>query len=173
MRSSYNVFSVLYLETIYDDLKREKMATLTISHYIYINREQRYALHAGESLEVVGISVPVWFHKGTTSEPAKEIFCKYKITNEAENRAIIPTEEGFNINLPQKMDQDKDDTSEETKKAVALRLGTSENLLDYKDGGKEWLEFRQYNKVRQGENEFNVVHFVEIKPDEILSDTIN
>lgn len=147
------------------------MATLTISHYIYLNRDQRYQLHAGESLEIVGVSVPVWFHKGTTSEPAQELFCKYKLTNEPGNKAIMPNEEGYSINLPQK---DKDSPEDmEAQQAIGMMLGTSERLLDIKDGGSEMLEFRQYNKVHKDKYAFNVVHFVEIKPDELLKDTLS
>ena len=52
------------------------MATLTISHYVYLNREQRYDIHDLKPVEVIGVSVPVWFNNGNTSEPAKEVFCK-------------------------------------------------------------------------------------------------
>jgi hypothetical protein len=148
------------------------MATLTISHYIYLNRDQRYKLHAGEPLEIVGVSVPVWFHKGSTSEPAQELFCKYKLTNEGVNKAIMPSDEGYHINLPQKSQPDKE-APEEVQEVVGMYLGTSERLLDIKDGGSEVLEFRQYNKVHQDKHAFNVVHFVEIKPDELLHDTLS
>ena len=148
------------------------MATLVISHYLYLNREQRYKLHGGEAIEIIGISVPVWFHKGNTSEPAQEMFCKYKLTNEAVNKAIVPTEEGYCINLPQKLELGAEAVPQDVQDAVAVQLGTSERLLDIKDGGSEWLEFRQYNKVHQNDHKFNVVHFVEIKPDELLEDSI-
>lgn len=148
------------------------MATLTVSHYIYLNREQRYKVHSGEFVEVIGISVPVWFYRGTTSEPAKEMFCKYKITNEATDKSILSTKEGYEINLPQKTELDNDN-SPEVKEITSIKLGTSERLLDLKDGGTEWLEFRQYNKIEQGKNKFNLIHFVEIKPDELLQDTMN
>lgn len=149
------------------------MATLTISHYIYLSREERYKLHSGESIEVTGISVPVWFHRGTTSEPAKEMFCKYKLTNENINKAIVPIDEGYSINMPQKLELGDDNVPEEVQEVVAVQLGTSERLLDLQDGGSEWLEFRQYNKVQQGSHKFNIVHFVEIKPNELLRDTMN
>lgn len=149
------------------------MATLTVSHYIYLNRDQRYKLHAGESLEVVGISIPVWFDRGNTSEPAREVFCKYRLTNEPINKAIVPSEEGYTINLPQKLELGKEDVPTEVQQAAALQLGTSERLLDVADGGSEWLEFRQYNKVHQDKHHFNVVHFVEIKPDELLVDSLS
>lgn len=149
------------------------MATLTISHYIYLNREQRYKLHEGEVVEIIGISVPVWFHRGNTSEPARELFCKYKLTNEPINKTIMLTDEGYAINLPQKLELGKEEVPEEVQYAVAVQLGTSDRLLDIKDGGNEWLEFRQYNKVQQKDHEFNVVHFVEIKPDELLYDSMS
>ena len=149
------------------------MATLTVSHYIYLSREQRYKLHSGESLEVTGISVPVWFHRGTTSEPAKEMFCKYKLTNEAVNTAITTMDEGYNINMPQKFELGGENVPAEVQEVVVVQLGTSEKLLDLQDGGSEWLEFRQYNKVQQGVHKFNIVHFVEIKPNELLQDTMN
>lgn len=148
------------------------MATLTVSHYIYLSREQRYKLHAGEPLTITGISIPVWFHRGNTSEPAQEMFCKYTLTNEAENKLITPSEEGYSINLPQKLELANEAVPQEVQDVVAVQLGTSERLLDIKDGGSEWLEFRQYNKVQQGTHKFNVVHFVEIKPDELLQDTM-
>jgi hypothetical protein len=139
------------------------MATLTVSHYIYLTRDQRYRLHSGEALEVVGISVPVWFDKGTTSEPAREIFCKYKLTNNPANKAITPYKEGYNINLPQKTDS-----------ASPQKIMTSsKKMLDINDGGSESLEFRQYNVIHTEENKFNVVHFVEIKPEELLKNTLS
>jgi hypothetical protein len=57
-----------------------------------------------EKIEVIGASVPVWFYRGNTSEPAKEIFSKYILTNLETNEAILRTKEGYQINLPQKVD---------------------------------------------------------------------
>lgn len=141
------------------------MATLTISHYVYLTKEQRYALHAGQEVEVVGVSVPVWFQKGTTSEPARELFCKYKLTNEKVNKVISQMEEGYVINLPQKTEATTDETP--------ISSGQSDRLLDITDKGAEFLDFRQYNKVRQEHREFNVVHFVEIKRLETLMETLS
>lgn len=149
------------------------MTTLTVSHYIYLNRDQRYELHAGETLEIIGISIPVWFHQGSTSEPAKELFCKYTLTNIPEYKLISQTDEGYIINLPQKLELNGENVPKEVKDVVAVQLGTSERLLDIKDGGSEWLEFRQYNKIQKENKTFNVVHFIEIKPDELLIDTLN
>lgn len=131
------------------------MATLTITHYIYLTNEQRYNLHFGENIEVIGVCVPVWFHRGTTSEPAQEIFCKYLIKNEKPGNAISLLEEGFSINLPQNKE------------------GLSQDLLDIKDDGKEKLVFRQYNKFFKGPHKMNIVHFIEIKSDELLKETLS
>jgi hypothetical protein len=146
------------------------MTTLTISHYIYLSKEERYKLYSGESLNVIGVSVPVWFDRGNTSEPAKELFCRYTITNDSINKAIMPNEEGYHINLPQKV---KLDAPNEIQEIVDLYIGTPEKLLDIKDGGSEKLEFKQYNKVNQGSKTFNVIHFVEIKDKELLDETLN
>lgn len=147
------------------------MATLTISHYIYLTRDERYKLHSGEALEVVGVSIPVWFHKGNTSEPAKELFCKYKLTNENMNKAIVPNDEGYTINIPQELEFENE-VPQEVKEAITEKMGTSIKLLDVEDGGSEWLEFKQFNKVKHQDKSFNIVHFVEIKPKEILEDTM-
>jgi len=140
------------------------MTTLVISHYIYLSKDQRYNLHAGQEMEAVGVSVPVWFHKGSTSEPAKEFFCKYKLTNENTNKVISKTDEGYLVNLPQKLQKKTDES---------IFSGGSEKLLDIDDNGSESLDFRQYNKDKHGETEFNIVHFVEIKTLETLVDTLS
>jgi hypothetical protein len=150
-------------------IEGKRMNVLIISHYIYLNREQRYELHSGKKIEVVGISIPVWFNKGTTSEPAKELFCKYQITNEPKEKEITPFEEGYIINLPQKPDLDE----QEMNLYFSVETKTSENLLDIKDGGSEELEFKQYSKIKKDNKEFNVLHFVEIKTEEVLKNTLS
>lgn len=147
------------------------MSTLIISHYIYLTKEERYNAHNGETIETTGVSIPVWFNKGTTSEPARELFCKYKITNENINKAITPTQEGYVINLPQKVELDE--IPEEIKEAVGKQLVSSKDLLDIEDGGKELLEFKQLNKIKYKKELFNLIHFVEIKPKEILLKTLS
>lgn len=140
------------------------MATLTISHYIYLTKEQRYALHEGQNIEVIGVSVPVWFQKGSTSEPAKELFCKYELTNEKVNKVISKIEEGYAINIPQKI---------ETTNEMQISLSQSDRLLDRVDKGDEFLDFKQYNKALYNHREFDVVHFVEIKKLETLVETLS
>ena len=143
------------------------MATLTISHYLYLTKEQRYQLHERKPIEVIGISVPVWFNKGSTSEPAKEIFCRYQLTNDSVNRNMVTTDEGYNINIPQNVEVYT------IEPITATHFSTSEQLLDFAEGGVEFLEFKQYNKIQKKMHKFNVVHFVEIKTVEKLLETLN
>ena len=135
-------------------------ATLTISHYIYLTREERYALFEGKRLETIGVSVPVWFRKGDTSEPTQEVFCKYTITNKLSFRSIVQNDEGYTLNLPQTF-YGKDNST------------TAKKLLDVKDGGCEELTYRQYSKIDVNNKDISVVHFIEIKTIEILHDTLD
>lgn len=147
------------------------MSTLTVSHYIYLSKEQRYHLHQGKNIETVGICIPVWFQKGNTSEPAQEVFCKYIISNDKKGTLVSYTDTGYQINMPSVVISDGD-IDESVKKAVQMKLGTSDRLLDQEDGGVEWCEFRFYQKINIDKKEYYNIHFVEIKPIEILQDTI-
>lgn len=161
------------------------MATLTISHHIYLDKNQRHTLHEGQSVEVTGVAVPVWFKKGNTTEPAPEIFCRYKLTNDRKGTMVIRTTTGFHINLPSlellgELKKEKhedgpefDKLYEEVLKAYQKQYGTSEMLLDFEEGGMERSEFKYYNKVDIDNKLHYAVHFVEIKPIEILLDTLS
>lgn len=153
--------------------EKHLMAILTISHFLYLTRDQRYKIHAGEVVETVGVSVPVWFLKGNTSEPAKELFCKYKITNEPINKAIETVDEGFVINLPQKIDLQPEDTVDDSFREAMKHLPTSERLLDIKDKGAGYLHFKQYNQVVINSIEFSIVHIVELQNEDFLIDSFN
>ena len=148
------------------------MATLTVSHYIYLTKEQRYALHDGKTIDVVGTCISVWFHKGNTSEPAQEIFCKYNIHNPRTGANIKQTEEGFEIWMPSLQVED-DDYDEDVKFKIQKKLGTTENLLDYEDKGSGQSEFKLYQKLQINETMHHLVHFFEIKPIEKLVETLS
>jgi len=75
------------------------MKTLTISHHIYLDVEKFDDLKANKEIEVTGISVPVWFEKGNTSEPAKEVFCKYYIEITDVESPIKAVKDGYIIKL--------------------------------------------------------------------------
>lgn len=159
------------------------MLTLVVSHVIGLTRDERYRLNKGETLDVYGVSVPVWFHKGNTSEPASEVFVTYKLTNQKEAYPIKTTSSGYEMNMP----QSNPAAEEEIKKVpdtllevlgVNKEFPTAKNLLDIKDGGAGFLQFRQFSKsnlIVDGEKTktpLNIVHCVEIKPIEDIVDTL-
>ena len=150
-----------------------KPITLTILHNIFLDKEERYKLYNGESLEIIGVSMPVWFFDGKTTEPGKEIFCKYKLHNRNGNFPIKNWKEGYEINIPQA----NGEIAADAKKNVVARQETGKmpnpkGLLNNKDGGCEWLAFKQYNKIRRNKKTYNILHFVEIKDMKALEETI-
>ena len=155
------------------------MLTLVVSHYIYLNRDERYKLFNGENVETFGVSVPVWFEKGNTSEPAKEVFCKYILKNVKNHETIKALKDGYEINLPQSvtmLNKIKEGLTEDqltNLKKIYDRLDRSSKLLDAEDGGAQWLEFKQYLNMNFKRKKVEVVHSVEIKDISILEKTLN
>lgn len=78
---------------------------LFITHHIFLTKQQIDQLQVEKTIEVIGHSVPVWVDAktGETTEPAKEIFCHYKIQNtkEYEKNVEIIRRKGYEIFLPQ------------------------------------------------------------------------
>lgn len=132
------------------------MLTLTISHHLFLTKNERYKITNGEPIEIIGVAIPVWFLKGTTSEPAKEIFCKYSIFNQGDTEPIFSTKEGFQLNLP---------TMIENQDATKL-------LLDIKDGGTECLFYREFNQVKKPV-QYDIIHYVQIMPIEMMEQTLS
>ena len=159
------------------------MLTLVVSHNITLTREQRYKLHAGETIDVVGVSVPVWFEKGSTSEPANEVFASYKLMNDKQASPIKTVQGGYHINMPQPNPEAEAEIKEMPPEVLST-LGINANfpnaksLLDFKDGGSEYLQFRQYAKTNlvvdgtKTRTPLNIVHCVEIRPIEDLIETL-
>jgi hypothetical protein len=138
--------------------------TLTVSHNIFLNSEERYALHIGKELQVIGVSTPVWIHGKTTSEPAHEIFCNYTITPTDYKLYIRHNAKGYDLLLPRS-------TYDPENKRVNPTI--INNLVDFKDGGVEWLAFRQFNEVKKNKKDITIAHFVEIKDTEELIKTLH
>lgn len=78
---------------------------LFITHHIFLSKKQIEDLYNNNSIETIGHSVPVWVDAktGETTEPAKEIFCNYKINNtkEYEKNVEIIRRKGYELFLPQ------------------------------------------------------------------------
>jgi len=148
--------------------------TITVLHNIFLTRDERYKLASGEDVETVGVSVPVWFHRGKTTEPAVEVFCKYKLTNTQVQTPITNIDGGYLINVPQAEEQTfmVKDAIQEPQVGLPAAPPTAKMLRDIKDGGCGYMQFKQYTKMRRGRKHYNLLHFVEIKEMELLLDTL-
>ena len=139
---------------------------LCVSHNIFLTRDQRYDIYKGERVEVIGVSVPVWFHnKVEVSEPASEIFCKYIIANDDQSKGIDITEEGYEIYL-----SSGEGSMSKIKKFFKKRdyIPFSKLLIDVKDGGAEWINFKVYDVL----DEITTIHSIEIQKIETLNESL-
>lgn len=151
------------------------MLNLTIHHNIHLTREERYALHNGEQVQTVGVSTPVWFYNRLTSEPAREVFCRYFLQNPKKNIPIQILEDGYDIAIPFRKETKLNISNEEWRylnihdpdKLDSLYQRTvpevsSLNLLDIKDGGCGILFYREHDKVKKDDDFLTIIHFVQI-----------
>lgn len=136
--------------------------TLSIQHNIYLNKEDRYALHDGQEIEVIGVSVPVWHNSIVSSEPAREIFCRYFLKNSGDQIPIKVWEDGYEIVLPTKLK--KKNVEDEEK----IKITSTKSLLDYVDGGGRCLMYREHNKMKTNGRMLSIVHYVTISAEETL-----
>ncbi|MCK9459678.1 MAG: hypothetical protein M0R80_08570 [Proteobacteria bacterium] len=153
---------------------------LTISHNVFLTREERYALYNGNSITVVGVSIPVWVKKGRLPHDAEEIFCKYLLRNNGKPKKIEPAPTGHVITIPptsnqywkELMPNDVWRSMDEDAKAKWYEKNTRPNpnqLLDLIDGGADgYLSFSHQTEVKK----ISVLHFVEIKPIELLQKSL-
>ena len=161
------------------------MLRLTIHHNIHLTREQRYALHNGEDLNVIGVSIPIWLIKKGTSEPANEIFCRYYLKNPKIDTPIKIFDDGYEISLPYREGKkiyisDKewrelnsnDPEKLEDMYVKTIKEVSSKNILDIKDGGSEFLNYRELNKVMIKKKELNIMHHITINKIENLIDRL-
>ena len=161
------------------------MLHLSINHNIHLSREQRYRLHNGGEVNVVGISIPVWHNKHKTSEPAKEVFCMYRLRNSKLEIPIQILDDGYLIYMPNRPGQEKPLSDEEwrylnmhNREALSLHYKqcvpemSAKNLLDSQDGGSECLIYREHNKIKKNERLINIVHFVNMNKIEHLTDSL-
>lgn len=128
--------------------------TLSILHNVFLTQNQRKDLKNGDSVEIPGVSVPVWFYKGNTSEPAIEVFCSYLLTNIADDYPVTQMDNGYKINMPQGIEK------EEELVVTGKYDGTS-------------INFRRYNKITEKGERTNIVHTIEINDMETLEESIS
>lgn len=162
------------------------MLSLTIQHNIHLTREQRYALHAGEQIETIGYSVPIWIANKNTSEPGKEVFCRYVLKNPKEETPIHIMKDGYEITVPYREGtkleisneewrqlNEKDPNKLEAMYRNLLPEVSSKRLLDIADGGNGGtLIYREQNKVKRDDQTISIMHYVSIEPIELLISTL-
>jgi len=154
-------------------MNTKQMLSLTIHHNIRLTRDQRYDLHNGKSVEVVGVSVPVWFMGKATSEPAKEIFCKYHLKNNQKMHPVKILADGYEITLPNRAGsepkrisdkewRDMDQSQRDDYYSLFVSEISSKSLLDIEDGGSKRLNYREQNKVKQNDDFLRSMHYIDI-----------
>lgn len=135
------------------------MLTLTVSHNIFLTRQQRYELcQTDVVLSVVGVSVPVWFLGGRTSEPAREVFCKYLLSITDNSTAVRKHSEGYIINLPKALSN--------------VSRTVPELLMDPEDGGQSMIQYKEYSNGRSKNRTYRVIHTVEIYDMTVLDESL-
>jgi hypothetical protein len=155
---------------------------LIIHHNIFLNREQRYALHDGQDIEVCGISVSVWCRGKVTSEPGREIYCKYLLRNLGEDQPVKMVKEGFEICVPNKRQVNSNISNDIWRNFSPQEMdeyyslfkngASTHNLLDIKDGGSEALMYREHNKIRYADDEkITIIHLIQIRDEKIFYDS--
>ena len=162
------------------------MLTLSISHNIFLNKEKREKLSKGTTVECIGSSIPVWFHKGTTSEPAVEVFNKYILTNVKQDYPISTTKEGYKINMPQIPENYDPEASEEEVSGMSedevkiwknLKPMSALDLLDNSDNEESayrntYLKFKTIDVIQKKNKKTEIIHFVEIKDFDTLCNSL-
>ena len=150
------------------------MLTLTIQHNIYLTKNDRYALHEGESIDTIGVSIPVWHQGNKTSEPAKEIFCNYYLRNPKKEIPIKVLEDGYLLNIPHRIpnriqreveDAEWLQMTQEQREAYYTsrpKEMSSASLLDIKDGGSESLMYKETNTVKTNGKFMKISHYINI-----------
>jgi hypothetical protein len=77
---------------------------LFVTHHIFLTEEQIRDVVSGSEISCIGHCVPVWMDAGTsrTTEPAKEIFCQYRIFNTPDKRNHLEPlgRRGYSVWLP-------------------------------------------------------------------------
>jgi len=148
---------------------------LIIHHNIYLNREQRYALHDGQDVEVPGVCVSVWCRGKVTSEPAREIYCRYLLRNLGHDEPLKMVKDGFEISLPNRppvvgkisdeMWRCLDAEGKDEYYSVFKNGASTMNLLDVVDGGSECLMYREHSKIRYADDDgpITIIHLIQIR----------
>lgn len=143
--------------------------TLYISHNIFLSREQRYNLYSGKKEKVVGVNVSCWSPKKMIENEYTESFCFYRIIPKRKtNYKIKKTQKGYLIYLTNNKIFSIFDFIYNHKNENRVNDNDVKNLLDIKDGGKEWM----FLKEETNQNNLTIKHSIEIHKLESLLESI-
>lgn len=139
--------------------------SLIVHHLLYFTSDQRrIILQSKTPVELIGVSVPVWFDHRNTSEPAEEVFCKYTITNQPDQTMVQSTPTGYQINMPQPRISQRD---EETDKIFGIISPDKTPIPDQKklgdEAGSGWLLFKEFQMINIGEESMKILHYIEMR----------
>jgi hypothetical protein len=125
---------------------------LTIAHNLFPNRDERYGF-AEENVEIgmVGICLPVWVSGVVTSEPAEEVYCRYRLRNYLTpgEQSVHMTPDGFTISLADKSLWD--------------------SIKDVKDGGSGSIYLTHQGNLTNNGVEILVIHYINIQDISVLT----
>jgi hypothetical protein len=144
------------LPYLYNKLEKDVPVTLAVSHYVFLTREQRYAIQVPESeVEVIGTCSLAWINDGEhETKMPEEVFVKYRFRHcpEPETHTIGLMSEGFVVKLSPEMPK---------------------YLKDIKDGGSLCLMLTHRNVVTTDTGDRKpVVHFLDVEDIHILEETL-
>ena len=159
---------------------RRKFAS--VAHNVYLTDDERHFLIEGIPIEVIGASLPVWLSSQGVSAPVEEVFCKYVLRNEKNDKSatINIIDEGYEIYLPQIpetwvpaiLSDEKWLTMSEKDLFMWYRSHeipkSANNLKDRKDGGAEYLRFKYLGNHKGAQ----IMHHCEIKTMQSLIQTL-
>ncbi len=162
------------------------MVKLIISHHVFLTKEERYELHSGTEIETIGVSVPVWAHKESTTEPATEVFVNYLMLNDKNSDSFVKIrKDGYVINLPQlsESDEKKINTIKSVPNSEWFKLNAEQkdyfydilgrksslNLLDLEDNGAKFLYFACSTSKKEADKTIDIENYVIIKDIEDLN----
>ena len=156
---------------------------LIIHHNIYLTREERYALHDGQDIEVTGVSVSVWCRGKVTSEPAREVYCRYMLRNLGKDEAIKVVDDGFVICVPNRpsvvgkisdeMWRHLDQEGRDEYYSVFKQGVSTYNLLDIADGGSACLMYREHVRTVYADDNspLTIIHLIQIRDITVLEES--
>ncbi len=119
---------------------------LTIAHNLFPSKDERYRFREPDiEIETIGICLPVWVSGAATSEPAEEIYCRYRLRNytTAGTESVHMNEDGYTISLGDKTLWD--------------------SILDSKDGGSSSIYLTHQGKIENNGVEMLVIHYINIQ----------